>query len=81
MGHAGLNTLLEGFPTKDANEQLRRGCDILIATPGRLGAMVGEPNLAYFGRVKYTVIDEADELVNPDWEEDLRKVLNAPGGS
>lgn len=69
-----------GGPAKEQAEELRRGCDILIGTPGRLIDFLGRGNLVSLRRVKYTVIDEADEMVAPDWEEDLRKLM-AGGGT
>ena len=68
-----------GAPSRDQADELRRGCDILIGTPGRLMDFIGRGNLIKLGRVKYTVIDEADELVSPDWVEDMCAILDSAG--
>ena len=68
-----------GGPAREQAEELRRGCDILIGTPGRLIDFLGRGNLVSLRRVKYTVIDEADEMVNPDWEDDLRQLMSGGG--
>ena len=68
-----------GGPARDQAAELRRGCDILIGTPGRLIDFLGRGNLVSLRRVKFTVIDEADEMVNPDWEDDLRQLMTGGG--
>lgn len=41
-----------GAPTKGQREQLEMGCDILIATPGRLMDFMQNINLLSFSRLK-----------------------------
>ncbi|KAJ4293133.1 hypothetical protein N0V90_008415 [Kalmusia sp. IMI 367209] len=67
-----------GAPTKNQREQLEMGCDILIATPGRLMDFMNHINLLSLARLKFTVIDEADELLSSGWEETMEKLF---GGS
>ncbi|CAO2657635.1 Nn.00g037610.m01.CDS01 [Neocucurbitaria sp. VM-36] len=64
-----------GAPTKNQREQLEMGCDILIATPGRLMDFMQNMNLLSFRRLKFTVIDEADELLSSGWEEAMEKLF------
>ncbi|TKA52778.1 hypothetical protein B0A55_12521, partial [Friedmanniomyces simplex] len=64
-----------GRPVGDTNDDLRAGCDILIATPGRLCDLMGKPHILTMSRVKYTIIDEADEMLDQDWEEELKQIL------
>ncbi|KAF2476402.1 DEAD-domain-containing protein [Lindgomyces ingoldianus] len=64
-----------GAPTKNQREQLEMGCDILIATPGRLTDFMANLNLLSFSRLKFTVIDEADELLSGGWEEAMEKIF------
>ncbi|KAH7402580.1 P-loop containing nucleoside triphosphate hydrolase protein [Pyrenochaeta sp. MPI-SDFR-AT-0127] len=68
-----------GAPTKNQREQLEMGCDILIATPGRLMDFMSNINLLSFRRLKFTVIDEADELLSTGWEETMEKLFQGPG--
>ena len=55
--------LYGGAPKREQAEQLRRGVDIAIATPGRLWDFVefGTTNL---DRCTFLVLDEADRLVS-----------------
>jgi ATP-dependent RNA helicase DDX3X len=41
-----------GAPTKNQREQLEMGCDILIATPGRLMDFMNNPKLLSLARLK-----------------------------
>ncbi|EUC38875.1 hypothetical protein COCCADRAFT_32227 [Bipolaris zeicola 26-R-13] len=65
-----------GAPTRNQREQLEMGCDILIATPGRLMDFMQNNNLLSLRRLKFTVIDEADELLSSGWEEAMEKVFS-----
>ncbi|CAE7207608.1 ATP-dependent RNA helicase DED1 [Pyrenophora teres f. teres] len=64
-----------GAPTKNQREQLEMGCDILIATPGRLMDFAQNANLLSFRRLKFTIIDEADELLSGGWEDVMEKIF------
>ncbi|KAL7929584.1 P-loop containing nucleoside triphosphate hydrolase protein [Trichoderma chlorosporum] len=65
-----------GTPIREQLSLLSRGCDILIGTPGRLKDFIGRPDKLTLRRVKYMVIDEADEMLNQDWEDELRAILS-----
>ncbi|KAF2795385.1 ATP-dependent RNA helicase DED1 [Melanomma pulvis-pyrius CBS 109.77] len=67
-----------GAPSRNQREQLEMGCDVLIATPGRLMDFMQNMNLLSFARLKFTVLDEADELLSSGWEEAMEKLF---GGS
>ena len=57
-------------------ERLRRGVDVLVATPGRLLDHVGQHtvNLAH---IEILVLDEADRMLDMGFIHDIRKVLAA----
>ena len=55
-------------------ETLRRGVDILIATPGRLLDHVGQGTVD-LSRVEVLVLDEADRMLDMGFIRDIRKVL------
>ncbi|KAF2691836.1 DEAD-domain-containing protein [Lentithecium fluviatile CBS 122367] len=65
-----------GAPTRNQREQLEMGCDILIATPGRLMDFI---ELALTNMCGFTVIDEADELLSSGWEEAMEKLFQGTG--
>jgi len=55
--------------------ELKRGCNIIVATPGRLVDLIkrGVANLEEIDRV---VLDEADEMLNMGFKDDLDFILN-----
>lgn len=68
-----------GGPLRYQIDQLSLGCDILIATPGRLIDFMDRPDNLTMRRLKYMVIDEADEMLHGDWEEDMAKIMGGGG--
>ncbi len=54
--------------------RLRRGVDILIATPGRLLDLIGQ-KAANLSSVDILVLDEADRMLDMGFIHDIRKVL------
>ncbi|KAM0718078.1 hypothetical protein Q7P37_006410 [Cladosporium fusiforme] len=64
-----------GLPMRQTLDNLGKGCDILIGTTGRLCDLMNRPGVLSMSRVIYTVIDEADEMLNGDWEEELGKIM------
>ncbi|CAG8898838.1 unnamed protein product [Penicillium egyptiacum] len=65
-----------GAPARLQREELQKGCDILIATPGRLLDFMEQTHVLSLRRVRYTVIDEADEMLESDWEEEFKKIMS-----
>lgn len=63
-----------GVSEKPQIERLRRGIDILIATPGRLKDLVGqrEINLSH---IETFVLDEADRMLDMGFVHDVKKVI------
>lgn len=68
-----------GCPIREQAETLGKGCDVLVATPGRLHDFIGRPNALSMHRVQYMVIDEADEMLQADWGDVMNGIL--AGGS
>ena len=64
-----------GQPMGVMFQELAKGCDILVATTGRLVDLMGRPEVLTMSRVRYTVIDEADEMLSPDWEEHMKTIM------
>lgn len=58
---------------------LSKGCDVLIGTPGRLIDFINRPQVLTLRRLKHIVLDEADEMLDVDWEDDIRKILQGGG--
>ena len=55
--------------------RLRKGVDILVATPGRLLDHVGQGTLD-LSRVEILVLDEADRMLDMGFIHDIRKILD-----
>jgi ATP-dependent RNA helicase DeaD len=55
---------------------LRRGVDVVVATPGRALDHIRRGTLA-FDRLRMLVLDEADEMLDMGFEEDLQAILAA----
>ncbi|GAB2916414.1 DEAD/DEAH box helicase [Rheinheimera gaetbuli] len=53
---------------------LRRGVDILIATPGRLMDLY-QQNAVKFGQLEVLVLDEADRMLDMGFIHDIKKIL------
>lgn len=74
--HTGLrNTVIFGGvkQSKQTNE-LRRGVDILVATPGRLLDLMGQGYIS-LRDIKFFVLDEADHMLDMGFIHDIRKLL------
>lgn len=55
--------------------KLRRGVDVLVATPGRLLDLYSQ-NAVRFKQVEVLVLDEADRMLDMGFIHDIRKILN-----
>lgn len=68
-----------GGTNKDKEEQkIMAGCNILIATPGRLLDHLGSENVVYqFRNLDTLVLDEADRLLDMGFMDSLKKIVHA----
>ncbi|MCX7869281.1 MAG: DEAD/DEAH box helicase [Terrimicrobiaceae bacterium] len=57
-------------------EALRAGCDIVVATPGRLLDHMGRGD-ARLGTVEHLVLDEADQMLDMGFLPDVRRIVEA----
>ena len=58
--------------------EIKRGVQIVVATPGRLIDLI-ERKAIDLGQIKYVVLDEADEMLNMGFQEDIEFILqNTP---
>ncbi len=55
--------------------RLRRGADVLVATPGRLLDLYSQ-NAVRFKHLEVLVLDEADRMLDMGFIHDIRKILN-----
>ncbi|MDA8871082.1 DEAD/DEAH box helicase [Flavobacteriaceae bacterium] len=59
--------------TEQANK-IKRGAQIVVATPGRLKDMIRR-KLVDISHISYCVLDEADEMLNMGFYEDIKSIL------
>ncbi|OTB05034.1 hypothetical protein M426DRAFT_57791 [Hypoxylon sp. CI-4A] len=65
-----------GGPRDQQFDRIRQGCDLLIATPGRLIDLMQRPDMFTMSRLRYMVVDEADEMLDADWEDEFGKIFS-----
>jgi ATP-dependent RNA helicase RhlE len=63
-----------GVGQRPQEEVLRRGIDVLVATPGRLLDLAGQ-RLVDFRALQIFVLDEADRMLDMGFVHDVRRVL------
>lgn len=66
--------LYGGVGKDEQKRELRKGIDIVVATPGRLLDLVSEGALS-LSSVGYLVLDEADRMLDMGFERDIRKII------
>jgi ATP-dependent RNA helicase RhlE len=54
--------------------QLNRGTDILVATPGRLLDLIGQ-HIIRLDSVRYFILDEADRMLDMGFINDIKKII------
>ena len=72
-GHRSL-TVVGGVGYQPQVDALRRGCDVLVATPGRLVDLI-EQGEARLGEVEVLVLDEADRMLDMGFLPQMRKIV------
>ncbi len=69
-------TVYGGTPIKDQIYKLRSGVDIVVGTPGRVIDLINR-NILKLKLVDYVVLDEADEMLNMGFVEDIEEILRS----
>jgi len=75
--YKGLNivTVYGGASISDQARALRKGAQVIVATPGRIKDMIRR-NYVQLEDVQYVVLDEADEMLNMGFKEDIDSILS-----
>ncbi len=73
----GLNVtaIYGGASITDQARQVKRGAQIIVATPGRMKDMISR-KLVDISKIEYSVLDEADEMLNMGFKEDITDILS-----
>ena len=66
--------IMGGVSQRPQIETMRRGVDILVATPGRLLDLVNQRHVD-LRRCEYLIIDEADRMLDMGFIRDVRKIV------
>lgn len=64
-----------GASISEQIRKVKRGAQIIVATPGRLIDLIDRKAIN-ISTIKYVVLDEADEMLNMGFKEDLDKILS-----
>ncbi|KAI4246786.1 MAG: hypothetical protein L6R40_001815 [Gallowayella cf. fulva] len=68
-------TVIGGEKKKSEKARLRKGLNILVATPGRLVDHLDNTEVLDVRNVRWLVLDEGDRLVELGFEEDIRRIV------
>ena len=74
--HTGLKHLViyGGVSQNPQTDALRRGVDILVATPGRLLDLMNQ-RFVHLEHIKMLVLDEADRMLDMGFVHDVKKII------
>ena len=64
-----------GASITEQAKQIKRGAQIVVATPGRMKDMI-KRGIVDISKIEYCVLDEADEMLNMGFYEDIRDILS-----
>ena len=64
-----------GASISDQLRQIKRGVQIVVATPGRMLDIINRKAID-FSQVRFVVLDEADEMLNMGFQEDIDSILS-----
>src|SRR5262249_38138263 len=64
-----------GVPMDPQTQALRRGVEVLVATPGRLLDHV-QQKVLQFASVEFFVLDEADRMMDMGFMPDVRRIIS-----
>ena len=75
--YKGLNitAIYGGASITDQARSVKKGSQIIVATPGRMKDMINR-KLVNISEIKYSVLDEADEMLNMGFYEDITDILS-----
>lgn len=67
-------TVFGGVSQNTQSNAIRRGVDIIVATPGRLLDLM-QQGIVKLHQVEYFVLDEADRMLDMGFINDIKKII------
>jgi len=78
LPHYMVVCMLSGGERKKSEKaRLRRGCNIVVATPGRLADHLENTSACDIRQVRWMILDEGDRLMDLGFQETIQKILSA----
>ena len=73
----GLNVvaIYGGASIQDQARNIKKGAQVIVATPGRMKDMISR-RMIDISKIEYCVLDEADEMLNMGFYEDITEILS-----
>ncbi len=72
---ANIVAIYGGASIDNQSRDIKKGAQIVVATPGRLNDMIDRRRVN-LSNVRYAILDEADEMLNMGFKEDLDTILS-----
>ncbi|MGB0788568.1 MAG: DEAD/DEAH box helicase, partial [Marinirhabdus sp.] len=70
-----VTAIYGGASIQEQARKIRRGSQVIVATPGRMKDMIGR-GMIDISKIEYCVLDEADEMLNMGFYEDITDILS-----
>ncbi|HLV61968.1 DEAD/DEAH box helicase [Galbibacter sp.] len=70
-----VTAIYGGASITEQASQVKRGSQIVVATPGRMKDMISR-KMVDISKIQYCVLDEADEMLNMGFYEDIKDILS-----
>ncbi len=75
IGNVNIVAVYGGASIVNQLRDIKRGAHIVVATPGRMLDVINRKAIN-FSEVKFVVLDEADEMLNMGFQEDINSILS-----
>lgn len=75
LGNVNIVAVYGGASIVNQLRDIKRGAHIVVATPGRMLDVINRKAIN-FSEVKFVVLDEADEMLNMGFQEDINSILS-----
>jgi len=74
-GQINITAIYGGASISEQLRSIKKGCQIIVATPGRMLDVINRGGVN-FSEVRYLILDEADEMLNMGFQEDINSILS-----